>query len=54
VRIATAETVSHALAALQKGLRFITINREILSSNIGRLFFARDRLDEVKASLQAA
>jgi hypothetical protein len=54
VRIATAEAASHALAILQKGLRFITINREILSSNIGRLFFARDRLDEVKASLQAA
>jgi hypothetical protein len=54
VRIATPEEASHALGILQKGLRFITINREILSSNIGRLFFSQDRLDEVKASLQAA
>lgn len=53
-RITTAEDASLALATLQKGLRFITINREILSSNVGRLFFARDRLDEVKESLHAA
>ena len=54
VRIGTPEDAAQASPALQKGLRFITINREILSSNIGRLFFARDRLDEVKRSLQAA
>ena len=54
VRIATAEDAAQALGALQRALRFITINREILSSNVGRLFFARDRLDDVKASLQAA
>jgi len=54
VRITTPEDATQALPALQKGLRFITINREILSSNVGRLFFARDRLDEVKRSLQAA
>jgi hypothetical protein len=53
-RIASPEEASQALAVLQKGLRFITINREILSSNVGRLFFARDGLDEVKASLQTA
>jgi hypothetical protein len=53
-RIASPEEASQALGVLQKGLRFITINREILSSNVGRLFFARDGLDEVKASLQAA
>lgn len=53
-RITSAEDASQALAVLQKGLRFITINREILSSNVGRLFFARDRLDEVKESLHAA
>ena len=53
-RIATPEDASQAMATIQKGLRFITINREILSSNVGRLFFARNRLDEVKESLQAA
>lgn len=53
-RITTTEDASQAMATLQKGLRFITINREILSSNVGRLFFARDRLDEVKESLHAA
>jgi hypothetical protein len=53
-RIGTAEDASQALAALQKGLRFITINREILSSNVGRLFFARNRLDEAKQNLHAA
>lgn len=53
-RIGTADEASSALAALQKAIRFIAINREILSSNIGRLFFTRDRLDEVKQSLQAA
>jgi len=52
-RISTPEDASQALATLQNGLRFMTINREILSSNVGRLFFARDRLDEVKESLQA-
>lgn len=54
VRVTTPEEAAQALPALQKGLRFITINREILSSNVGRLFFARDRLDEVKRSLQTA
>ena len=54
VRIITPEDAVQAFPVLQKGLRFITINREILSSNVGRLFFARDRLDEVKRSLQAA
>jgi len=53
-KISTTEEASQAMAALQKGLHFITINREILSSNVGRLFFARDRLDEVKKSLHAA
>src|SRR5436190_8824141 len=53
-RISTAEDASRAMAALQKGLHFITIDREILSSNVGRLFFARDHLDEVKESLHAA
>ena len=53
-RIGTAEDASRALVSLQKGLRFITINREILSSNVGRLFFARDGVDEVKESLQTA
>src|SRR5262245_13575177 len=54
VRITSPEDAARALPALQKGLHFITINREILSSNVGRLFFARDRLDEVKRSLQTA
>lgn len=54
VRITTPENASQALGALQRGLRFITINREILSSNIGRLFFARDGLDEMKQTLHAA
>ena len=53
-RITSSEDASQALALLQKGLRFITINREILSTNVGRLFFARDRLDEVKENLHAA
>lgn len=53
-RIGTAADASQALAALQKGLGFITINREILSANVGRLFFARNRLDEVKQNLHAA
>lgn len=53
-RITTPEEASQALATLQKGVRYLTINREILSSNVGRLFFARDRLDEVKESLHAA
>ena len=53
-RITTPEETSKALVLLQKALRFITINREILSSNVGRLFFAHNGLDEIKQSLQNA
>jgi flagellin-like hook-associated protein FlgL len=54
VRIATPENATQAVAALQRGLRFIAINREILSSNVAGLFFARDGLDKLKESLQPA
>lgn len=53
-RINTAEEAERAVLTLQKGIRFLTINREILSTNIGRLFFARDHLEAAKENLQPA
>lgn len=41
-RIGTAEEAAAALGILKKGMQFLAINREILSTNIGRLFFARE------------